>query len=38
MLKIDFTSEVAEGLRSLLDKEGDTDARFRIREFKIGCT
>jgi Fe-S cluster assembly iron-binding protein IscA len=37
MLKITLTSETADGLRALLEKEESNDARLRIREFRVGC-
>jgi len=37
MLKISLTSEAADGLRALLEKEESSDARLRIREFRSGC-
>lgn len=37
MLKISLSDEARDNLRALLESENDPNARFRIREFKVGC-
>jgi len=37
MLKISLSDEARDNLRALLENENDPNARFRIREFKVGC-